>query len=497
MHTKSSFNLSKTRFISGLQCAKKLYLTNHPPQGWEKDTSFFETMPIHNGYEVGDLACALYPGEMVDYNADMSIAVATTEKLLADASVQRIHEATLVFEGILVRVDLLERTPQGWKLIEVKGSTSVKDYYLHDAAVQAWVLQGCGLTLASVHLMHINNQFIYQGDGNYEGIFTCADITQRIQDIIAGIGERRADLMTMLAGDMPDIKVGEQCNKPFSCEFLDFCRPQQAPQYPISILPNIQKPQLASLHAAGYEDVRDIPDGVLSNANHQRVWRVSKSGEAEYDDKALAALQELPYPRYYLDFETISLAVPRWSGLRPYMQAPFQWSCHIQHEEGGDLQHVEFLDISGEDPRRACAEMLVKHMGKDGVLIAYNAGFEKGVIRGLAELYPDLSAALLAMNTRFFDLLPLSRKAYCHPAQKGSWSIKAVLPALVPALNYNSLAGVQNGSDAQVAWFKAAMMDKKEQEEVKTQLLAYCKLDTLAMVKMVEVFERRITRRTT
>jgi len=249
--------------------------------------------------------------------------------------------------------------------------------------------------------------------------------------------------------------------------------------------------QINALANAGYSDIRDIPDGVLTNKNHQRVWRATTANKEEVNLTEISAIKDWGWPRYYIDFETINFAVPRWEGVNPYSQVPFQWSCHIHHADG-EMSHIEFLDVTGGDPRRSCAEALVKHIGQKGILIAYNAGFEKRVIRELAQMYPDLSGALLEMNERFVDLLPITRAGYYHPSQKGSWSIKAVLPALVPELNYSDLDGVQDGGDAQIAWVEAAAEKDEKRARIANQLLEYCKLDTWAMVKIVEVLESKI-----
>jgi hypothetical protein len=483
--------LSKSRFMAGMQCPKRLYLTVHPPEMPEEDGG--ESLPILNGYAVGDMACKLYSGVMVEYDQGLSAAIKETSRLVADASVQRIHEATFSFDNVLVRVDLLERgINSGWILTEVKAATSVKEYYLNDAAVQAWVLQGCGLKLDAVRLMHVNNQFVYQGDGIYDGLLHAEDISEAVFSRIGTIGEQKDAFMEMLAGDMPDIEMGDQCYSPHECDYCAFCQPDDLPEYPLTVLPRMHAPRREVLQAEGYEDVRDIPDGVLQNPNHQRVWRVTCAGEEEVDVAEAAVLKAWGWPRYYLDFETIGLAVPRWKGVRPYAQVPFQWSCHI-HYEDGCMEHIEFLDVSGSDPRRACAERLVEHIGPEGVLIAYNAGFEKRVIRELAEMHPDLSEALLDMNERFEDLLPITRNAYYHPSQMGSWSIKSVLPALVPELGYADLDGVQDGGDAQLAWIKAANADPEERNRIAGQLLEYCKLDTLAMVKIVAALLKRVS----
>ena len=470
--------------MAGLQCPKRLYLTVHPPEIFEEE-DHGSSLPIINGNAVGDMACQLYPGVMVEYEHGLSAAITKTNRLIADGNVTRIHEATFSYENVLVRVDLLERSNSGWILTEVKGSTSVKPHYISDATIQAWVLQGYGLQLASVNLMHVNSAFIYQGDGDYQGLLHSEDISEVVFAGLDVIGDKKESLMQMLIEDMPDIEVGEQCHSPFDCEFITICHSGEQPEYPISGLPRCNAAKKKELSDAGYNDIRDIPDGVLTNANHQRVWRSTCAGKEEISSLYLAPMKEWGWPRYYIDFETIGLAVPRWKGVKPYMQSPFQWSCHIHHANG-EMDHVEFLDVTGSDPRRTCAESLVNNIGKEGILIAYNAGFEKRVIRELAGMYPDLSESLLEMNERFVDLLPITRAGYYNPSQRGSWSIKAVLPALVPELNYSDLDGVQNGGDAQLAWIEAAEATDEKRDEIANQLLEYCKLDTWAMVKIVD-----------
>ena len=485
-----SIQLSKSRFMAGIQCPKRLYLIVHPLENKEHQDDGLN-LQIINGYEVGDMACKLYPGEMVKYEQGLSAALTETKRLVADEKVLRIHEATFSYDNVLVRVDLLERSDSGWVLTEVKASTSVKNHYIADVAIQAWVLRGCGLKLASTNLMHVNSQFVYQGDDDYHGLLHAEDISSTVFDVLTAIGNKKSELVSALESELPEVEMGEQCSSPFTCEFVSVCQKVIQPDFPVSLLPRCSAKQRKALIDAGYSDVRDIPDGVLTNKNHQRVWRATKAGKEEINLSELRVIKDWPWPRYYIDFETIGLAVPRWKGVRPFSQTPFQWSCHI-HQADGEMSHIEFLDVTGADPRRACAEALVKHISQEGILIAYNAGFEKRVIRELAQMYPDLSESLLEMNERFVDLLPITRAGYYHPSQKGSWSIKAVLPALVPELSYSDLDGVQNGGDAQIAWFEAARETDDKRALIANQLLEYCKLDTWAMVKIVDVLLSKI-----
>jgi len=482
-----SYQLSKSTFMAGLQCPKRLWLQVHKP---ELVPELGENLPIIYGNEVGEMARRLYPGVLVEYGPGLGAAIEETRRLVADPDVRMIHEATFVHDGVLVRVDLLERTDSGWILTEVKGATSVKDYYIPDVAVQYWVLHGCGLKLDAARLMYVNNQFVYQEDGNYEGLLIAEDISGQVNELLASIPDQKEAFVAMLNADEPAIAMGAQCKNPYECEFCAYCSPDDLPEYPVSILPNLREPKRSQLMSA-YGDVRDIPESELSNEKHLRIWRATCSGREYLDVAEAAVLKELPWPRYYLDFETIAPAVPRWKGMRPYMKAPFQWSCHIHHENG-QLDHKEFLDVSGNDPRRVCAESLVEHLGNDGVVLVYNASFERGVIRDLADMYPDLHNELMGIHDRIEDLLPITRKAYYHPVQMGSWSIKDVVEALAPKLSYKGLEGVQHGGDAQLAWLLAIRAGLKEREDLASQLREYCERDTLAMVKVVDALLEKV-----
>ena len=244
------------------------------------------------------------------------------------------------------------------------------------------------------------------------------------------------------------------------------------------------------LIAEGINDVRAIPEGRLKKQVHRRIRRVTLSGRYELDDLAGEMLSRLPYPRYYLDFETVQFVVPEWAGTRPYNQLPFQWSCHVE-EEDGNLRHVDFLDTSGEPPMRRFAESLVDALGDGGPILVYSMSFEKGRVHELAGTFPDLARRLHAIAGRMVDLLPIAQEHYYHPAMKGSWSIKAVLPTIAPELNYQGLAEVQDGTMAQSAYLEAiaSNTDPGRRDKLTLALKEYCKLDTLAMVKIAHFFE--------
>jgi hypothetical protein len=237
------------------------------------------------------------------------------------------------------------------------------------------------------------------------------------------------------------------------------------------------------------EDMRNVPDEYLSD-RQAFVKEHTVAGTVFFDAEGAAAdLLPHGFPAYFLDFETIRFTVPVWKGTRPFRQIPFQFSLHIL-TESGDLQHHGFLDLSGDDPSLACAQSLVDRCGDNGPVYAYNAGFEKMVMRDLAGRVPALAPGLEAIIDRVVDLKPIASRRYYHPSQHGSWSLKAVLPAAVPDLSYDDLDGVQDGMMAGDAFMEAidTTTTPERKQEIEIQLVEYCKLDTLAMVRLWEKF---------
>jgi hypothetical protein len=260
----------------------------------------------------------------------------------------------------------------------------------------------------------------------------------------------------------------------------------EEPEYSVKKLPNPGK-LVAQLEAKGYTDLRDVPADMLPKPVHARMRRTVISGQAELDPAAGEIVRKLAYPRYYFDFESINFAVPIWKGARPYQQVTFQWSCHAQHQDG-KLTHTEFLDASGEFPARACIEKLLAALGESGPIVVYFATFEKTRLKELAELYPDLAPRITPVIDRLFDIWPVMKEHYYHPSMNGSWSLKKVLPAVVPDLDYSALGDVADGGGAQRAYIELInpQTDATRSKALREALLRYCGLDTMAMVRIVQ-----------
>lgn len=477
--------LSKSKLLSYRQCPKRLWLEVHRPELVVFDEATKQRFAT--GHEVGEVARQIYgDGDLIETGRDMNLAVQQTKVCLEQDSDRPIYEATFRHESVLIRADVLLRDNVGLRIIEVKSSTSVKPPYLPDCAIQSWVIRGAGYPLASISLAHINNQFVYAGDGQYDGLLIEANMTDEAEALSDAVPAWVNDAKQVINSDMPDVPVGAHCSDPYDCPFISHCWPEPA-EYPLSTLPRVGK-LAAKLEAEGYSDVRDIPAGRLDKPLHVRVHSATISGQPVIDPELSRTLRELPYPRHYLDFETIAFAVPKWAGTRPYQQQPFQWSLHSE-SESGELLHREFLDTTGESPMRACMETLIKDIGIEGPILVYSS-FEKTVLNNMAIFLPDLAKPIAAIVERLFDLLPPVRAHYYHPAMKGSWSIKAVLPTVVPHLDYGALEEVADGGAAQRAYLEIIdpATAPERRENLTEKLIAYCKLDTRAMVELVRNF---------
>jgi hypothetical protein len=491
----ASHGLSKSRITAWRQCPKRLWLQINHPELLETSDQTERSFQI--GHEIGELAQRLCPGGILIEDQDnLSAAIAATKAALSAHPDRPIFEATFQHEGLLVRADVLIPTPNGYRMTEVKSSTSVKPYHVDDCAVQAWVLMQNKIKLSTVELAHVDTSFVYQGDGNYHGLLMAEQLDAEIKSLVNEVPKWVNGARETLAGDEPCVEVGEQCDDPFECPFKAYCMRNmdlpETPEYSLDVLYRMSGKKKAELQNQGYHDARRVPASYL-NETQLMIQKASKSGKPKFDQRA--AKQEmalLAYPRYYLDFETMAFVIPRWAGTRPWAtQVPFQWSCHIE-DEPQKLRHEMFLDVTGDDPRRKFAESLIEALGETGPVLVYNADFEKGRIAELAQRFADLSPALLSINNRVVDLLPMARQYYYHPAMKGSWSIKAVLPTIAPDLAYDELE-VGNGCDAQLAYSEIVHPETNQmrKQQLTKGLIEYCALDTLAMVRLAWFFEGR------
>lgn len=490
--------LSKSKLIAYCQCPKRLWLELHQPELRTDSTA--TQASFATGNQVGSIARQLYDpknkGVLIDIDQEgFKQAFTHTQSLLQTA--QPVFEAAFSTQDALAFADILlpisAKKPLKWRMIEVKSSTSVKDYHLDDAAIQAYIAKKSGVALSAIAIAHIDSSWVYPGDNDYRGILVEEDLSEHAfacsKEVEQWITQAQATAAQKTA---PDIETGAHCNDPYACGFIEHCQSQEPQaEHPISWLPRLSTKAKEKLAAKQITEMADVSDDLL-NERQQRVKKATLSGKTYFNQVATAqALAAHPLPAYFIDFETIQFSIPIWAGTRPYQQIPFQFSVH-QLNTTGKLTQQAFLDISGQDPSYAFAQALIQACGTSGAIFVYNAGFENARMRELATRFPELEKPLKALIERVVDLLPLARAHYYHPSMCGSWSIKALLPALCPELRYSELEGVQDGGMAQAAFLEAISPNTSTQRKatLEKQLLAYCELDTFAMVRIWEVFSK-------
>jgi len=477
--------LSKTSLQAHIQCSKYGYMYIH--ERGLASYSDAEELLFESGHEVNDYARATRPGGvLIEYVPDTAVMVRNTRLALSDGL--PVFEGAFVHDGVIIRADMVEPHRKAYRLVEVKSSTSVKEVHVRDCAIQKWIIGQTGVVVKQVRLMFINNEFVYAGNGDYDGLFVEQDITAEVDALLDQVPGWIVAAKATLVGRKPKVQIGAHCSDPYDCPFFDHCT-EDWPEFPLYSLPSRGK-QVQEWILQGYRDIRELPLDQLTNDKHRRVRGVIDQGRPYVGEEITRMVKELPYPRYYLDFETIAFTVPHFTGTRPYEAVPFQWSCDVQHRNG-KVSHREALFVDGVHPARRVAESLIAALGEGGPILVYST-YEKQTINRLIEQFPKYAKALRAIVDRLVDLLPPVRAHYYHQDQAGSWSLKNVLPTIVPELGYETLEGVRNGDDAQFA-YRQMIGDRLSAEEKKVlerQMLEYCARDTIGLLEMVRFFSR-------
>lgn len=488
---KNKASLSKTRFLAGMQCHLRLWF-----QCYRRDL-IPEIDPVtqyrfDTGHEVGRLATKLFPGgklvESDHFHHEKSVEI--TDQLMEDKSVPAIFEAGFFFDDVKIRVDILQRAKGGkWNLIEVKSSASAKDDHIYDAGIQYYVLDGAGINIDKVNILHLNNEYVYDGERlDLNGLFATTDIAEEVLEVQTEIIDLLGQFKSVIGlTTEPSITPGRQCKE---CEFFDHCT-KNMPEHWILYLPRLSEKRWNELDKLKVVDINDIPKDFPLTAN-QKLIRECVTQQKEYIDPGLGqALNKLEFPIYFLDFETINPAIPRYAGTKPYQIIPFQWSLHVLHEDG-ILDNLEYLHNKNTDPQSELTESLVHHIGEIGTIVHYTP-FEGVILRKLSEGLPQHREQIVKLSNRLWDLYRVIAKHYYHPDFHGSQSIKSVLPALVPELSYEDIK-IQDGSMASVEYMK--MIDSETTQDTKTQigqeLLKYCRQDTLAMIKILNALKEKL-----
>ncbi len=483
--------LSKSRFTAGLQCPGRLYRLCYQRE-FATPLDAAQQARLETGTRVGEIARALRPdGVLVAEPAPRhEEAVAQTRSLLAAGKSNAIYEAAFTEGGVRVRADILSRSGGEWEMIEVKSSTSVKQEHVPDAAIQLVTLEQAGVTVDRVSVARINSDYVYPG-GPYVAreLLIAEDVTAKTRAYAGQIPEQLAFMWEVLAAEEPpELEIESYCKKPYLCEFYDHCR-QREPEWSIEDLPRMDDARRRELRGLGVRSIPEIPVTFRLTPAQQIVRRALVTGRPYVSPNLRRELGQIVAPAHFIDFETISPALPVYPGTRPYEAQPFQWSDHVRRKDGSP-EHYELLSDGREDPRREFAETLIDRLSDAATIVVYT-GFEEARLKHLQTVFPDLASPIQEILDRpWVDLHRVLRKNYYHADFRGSYSIKSVLPALVPGFGYGDL-GIQGGEVASTAFLESvdALTAPDRREQLRADLLAYCGRDTEAMVRIVEALQ--------
>lgn len=494
--------LSKSKYAKFCQCPKCLWMSEYKPEEEVIDPS--SEGRFEKGKEVGDLAKGLL-GDYVDVttkNADDSLdlkAMIQKTQELMNAGAENICEASFSFEGHYCAVDILHQEGKGYAIYEVKsmsypefnGKPAKLGKFLPDVAYQKWVLEKCGVNVTGVYLICLNSDYVRGDELELQKLFLIQDMSEMLGEEYNKVEERQAEAMALLEQeDEPEMDIWEGCKAPYECGFFKYCS-RHLPSPSVFDLYRMRFSDKLKYYREGLVSYEDIKDEQLTPVRRIQV-DCALTNESHIDKEGIKAfIDGLTYPLYFLDFETMQLAIPQYEGTKVYQQITFQYSLHIIEYEGGPLIHKAHLGVSGTDTRRALAEQLCEDIPMNVCTLAYNKAFECTRIKELAGWYPDLAEHLMNIHDNIKDLLvPFAAGQYYLPSMGGSFSIKRVLPSLFPndpSLDYHNLDDrVQNGGDAMTIFPKIQYMEPEEQKAARTALLNYCCLDTLAMVRVWE-----------
>lgn len=485
--------LSKSTFIKGQQCEKALYYHKHHRE-WSGGVSAAQEAILTQGTQIGELAQQLFPGG-VDCSPkstyDFSEAVQRT-KAEIEKGTKIIYEAAFQFDGVLAALDILVKHPEGWHAYEVKSSTSVSKTFELDAAIQYYTIVNSGIDLKDISIIHINNQYIKNGSLDLQQLFAIQSVRESVLKLIKDIPQKVSKLKQVLEQkEAPIIDIGPHCSSPYKCDFAGHCW-KHIPAYSVFDISDLRTKKKFDLYQKKVLHFKDIPADYPLNATQWKQVNCELQNKEHIDKSAIRSfVKGLEYPIHYLDFETFATAVPVFDGSRPYQQLVFQYSLHIEHENG-EIEHKAYLaQTNDSDPRVSFIQKLLSDCEERGDILVYNIGFERGKIQDLKKFSPSNSVQIQGLIHRLKDLmLPFQKQFYYTPEMKGSYSIKYVLPALVPELSYQDLSIKEGGIASNT--FSQLMLGKfcGDVEQARKDLLAYCQLDTWAMVKILEVLKR-------
>ncbi len=488
-------NLSKSRYCRGIQCPKMLWLEKYKPDVMEESDN---SSVLEQGNVVHEVARYLFGEHInIEYTDNLNEMIKDTYRTIESYEDIIITEASFNYEKNFCSVDILKKNKDNYEIYEVKSSTGVHDVYINDASYQYYVLTSLGLNVTKCSIITINSSYERVGNIELDKLFTINDITNEVKSLQPKVKENIKKINTYMDSDIErNEAIDDHCYNPYLCPFFSYCT-RNLPHPNVFDITKTPGVTAMKLYKQGYITFEDLLKAKIGKKYRERI-EYDLYDKPDHIDKLSIKefLDTFSYPLYFLDFETYQMPIPLYDYVHPYEQVPFQYSLHYYEKENGELLHTEYLGIPGTDPRRALAEQLVKEIPLNVCTLAYNMSFEKGVIKRLATIYPDLSEHLMNIHNHIKDLEdPFSKRYYYTKDMAGSSSIKKVLPALFPddpSLDYHNLDLIHNGAEAMNSFAKMATMSKEELEYTRERLLRYCELDTYAMVKIYKKLKHEI-----
>lgn len=479
--------LSKSKYLIGLQCPKLLWYNYNAKDKLPPIDAGTQAI-FDQGHEVGRAAQTLFPGGIaVGEEADFKKVIDSTLSLLEKR--KPLFEAGFSYKSTYARADVLNPAKSGkWDIIEVKSATSIKDINYHDVAFQRHCFEGAGIKISSCYLMYINNQYVRKGDVDPNELFTKEDISEESKECAKDIEERLKKMCEIIVSkNCPDVKIGPHCDDPYKCVLKPICW-DFLPENSIFTLCRFKKAEAFKLLDKGVLEINDIPDTIKLNSPQLIQRECVRNGKAHIDKTGIMDfLNRLQFPLYFLDFETFGPAIPPYDNSMPYRQIPFQFSVHLWKTPGSKPVHHSYLADARKDPRPEILSRLKGLLGDKGSIIAYNMSFEIGRLKECAEAFPEYQEWFNEINPRFVDLLtPFRGFHYYHPSQKGSASIKRIVPPLTDK-SYEEM-DIADGGLASSEYVRVTFGDVlgSERQRVYEALLKYCELDTQVMIDIVE-----------
>jgi len=476
--------LSKSKYLAGLQCPKYLWIQFHEPERIPETDAVTQYI-FNQGHLVGELAKKLYPAGIDISGEDFMENITKTKELLQER--KPLFEAGILSGKIYSRIDILNPINEDeWDIIEVKSSTSVKDVHIDDVSFQKYCCEMYGLKIRKCYLALINNKYVKDGEIDPHCLLNIHDITDKVIAVSEGIQDR-IDIMldTVKNSDCPEFSIGTYCREPYECPLVECW--EFLPEDNIFTLYYGGK-KCFDLFNNGISTVKDIPESYELGEKQRIQQTCVTSGEPFVNKDGIREfLSSLKYPLYFLDFETVGPAVPLFDGTRPYQDTPFQFSLHVINSEGSAPDHFSFLTSGTDDPRLAVLTELKRLLCNTGSIIVYHQGFEEGILKELALVFPEYDDWVTQVCSRLVDLLsPFSSFHYYHPLQKGSASLKRVLPAIT-GRGYEGLE-ITEGESASIAFQAVTYNDVPEgvRNKVREDLEKYCGRDTEGMIWIVD-----------